>query len=577
MLPGQTNAVSAGCVHAWPGRVRCEPLCAGSAMAGAGGSVLWGTLQPSFTDGRKPSPLPLFNSEHTVGRTELGVDTKYVSRHHFSVGRMEGGGCYIKAASSNGTFLNGTKLATGTQEILANGDIITLVKARESDALATCRFHAVTQEAAQPAPEIVPPPSHPAMQYGSLPQTAGSSPPQQQPAPPSQQRPPPPPPPTDDPPPPPPPEDAPVLGHQTSKSGGKRSLGGPPRPPPDAKPSKPPPPPGPEPIAQQPSSVEKPPPPPGPEPVASAATSVAERPPPPPGAEPIVEGTAGAEKDPCSHGEGAEPQPPPLPAAVSAAPEAASSAAASTAAAAATAADVEARVTARVATEAGAPHASAAAPAGAPAGAPGSGARKLIKLTNEAAQLEKEKDAFCAVRPCPAPLPAPLPHTPPTPAPQPHPFTTPPHPFTLLAFRCAVVRERARPPRRPRRPAHVGRLSQVPSREAAARPRGRAQRQGRGRRRGRRRRGGRGRAEHDGTDEQGQRRPGAIVGGIQCRGRRGGRLRRGRRRRRGGARADDVEFGAGRGRRGHRRLPGGPAPLFSPLLTPADPSAALRL
>ena len=133
---------------------------------------LWGRLQPitAGEDGKKASPLPLFSAEHTVGRNELGVDTKYVSRVHFSVGITQAtGGAWLKGSSTNGTFLNGTKLVPGQTNALAHGDIITLVKATEADALAGCRFHAVLPEAAAAAPEAPPalPPTHPAMGYAS--------------------------------------------------------------------------------------------------------------------------------------------------------------------------------------------------------------------------------------------------------------------------------------------------------------------------------------------------------------------------------------------------------------------------
>ena len=118
---------------------------------------VWGTLQPG--DGR---PLPLFHAAHNIGRAELKVTSKYVSRVHFALSHTEDSGALIEAVSGNGTYHNGTKLIAGEPAPLADGDLITLVKATEADAVAlgqtgamVCRFHVV--QASEPAPSDVVP------------------------------------------------------------------------------------------------------------------------------------------------------------------------------------------------------------------------------------------------------------------------------------------------------------------------------------------------------------------------------------------------------------------------------------
>ena len=136
----------------------------------------WGILQ----DGKPSRPgaqnggenvkslfpaLRLFNPVHNIGRAELNADSKYVSRVHFTVGFGAGGSSFIKAASQNDTFLNGAKLTLGQSQALAHGDVITLVRPKESEAMAVCRFLKASSKA---APAESPP-------HGATPPGAGSS------------------------------------------------------------------------------------------------------------------------------------------------------------------------------------------------------------------------------------------------------------------------------------------------------------------------------------------------------------------------------------------------------------------
>ena len=87
----------------------------------------WGWIQPLDTNVGLSS-IVLQQPDHGIGRHELSPSRKALSKLHFQV-EQRGGLITITDHSTNGTYVNGTRLPRERPRQLVHGDVLTLLNA----------------------------------------------------------------------------------------------------------------------------------------------------------------------------------------------------------------------------------------------------------------------------------------------------------------------------------------------------------------------------------------------------------------------------------------------------------------